>query len=498
MAAADGRMGPPGGFGGESEEAKPGVTLSPDAVKPASTPFYDKGTLRTLFFDFDDADWLKEMGDFYGTDVEVPATLTVDGKRYSNVGVSYRGASSYFTVGETQKRSLNVSVDHADAKQKLMGYKSLNLLNAHEDPTFLHSVLFLDIAGRYMPAPKANLVRVVINGENWGIYSNCQQFNREMLAEHFSNTEGARWKVPGSPQARGGLEYIGDDIEKYKQRFEIKSKDSDASWKALIRLCKTLNETPTDQLEAALAPMLDIESTLWFLAIDCALVNNDGYWTRSSDYNLYLDTKGVFHIIPHDANETFGLGGGPGGPGGGRGPRPGGAGGGPEGEQRGRGPNAELAAHAAQDAPPPDAPPQRERGGGGRRGGGPGGMRMGGPTLDPLVGLDDAAKPLRSKLLAVPSLQRRYLEHVRTIATDCLDWEKSFGPMVMQYHELIRKEIELDTKKLASYEAFLRQIERSPAPKDGEQRRGGTLRDFVEERRAFLLNHPKIKALADG
>ena len=52
--------------------------------------------------------------------------------------------------------------------------------------------------------------------------------------------------------------------------------------------------------------------------------------------------------------------------------------------------------------------------------GGPGGPG-GGPRpqqvdLDPLVGLNDARMPLRSKLLAVPSLNARYLEHVRTIA----------------------------------------------------------------------------------
>ena len=45
---------------------------------------------------------------------------------------------------------------------------------------------------------------------------------------------------------------------------------------------------------------------LWFLALDNALINNDGYWTRASDYSLYRDPKGKFHVIPHDMNEAFG------------------------------------------------------------------------------------------------------------------------------------------------------------------------------------------------
>ena len=36
-----------------------------------------------------------------------------------------------------------------------------------------------------------------------------------------------------------------------------------------------------------------------------ALINGDGYWTRASDYSIYLDPKGKFHIIPSDMNEAF-------------------------------------------------------------------------------------------------------------------------------------------------------------------------------------------------
>ena len=120
---------------------------------------------------------------------------------------------------------------------------------------------------------------------------------------------------------------------------------------------------------------------------------------------------------------------------------------------------------------------------------------MGGPTLDPLVAMDDAAKPLRSRLLKVPSLQRRYLEHVRELATTWLDWDGKFGALVRQYHGLIKDEVARDTRKLSSTEAFNRQLDASPAPADGESRRGGTLHDFAVARRAFLLAHPAIKAL---
>jgi hypothetical protein len=122
----------------------------------------------------------------------------------------------------------------------------------------------------------------------------------------------------------------------------------------------------------------------------------------------------------------------------------------------------------------------------GRRGGrgfGPGG---GGPDLDPLIGLNDASKPLRSKLLAVPALRARYLAYVRDIAERWLDWNK-LGPLAKRYQAVIADEVRLDTRKLYSTEAFENGLE------GGE----GSLKRYVEARREFLLKvtgpQPEVK-----
>ncbi len=103
-------------------------------------------------------------------------------------------------VPEGSKRSLNLTFDFADEKQHLHGYKTLNLLNANGDPTFMRTVLYSHIARHYIPAPKANYVNVVINGESWGVYVNAQQFNKDFTRDYFKTTKGARWKVPGQPR----------------------------------------------------------------------------------------------------------------------------------------------------------------------------------------------------------------------------------------------------------------------------------------------------------
>ena len=203
-----------------------------------------------------------------------------------------------------------------------------------------------------------------------------------------------------------------------------------------------------------------MDGTLKFLALDVALVNSDGYWTRASDYNIYQDEKGRFHILPHDVNEGLG-------------PQEGGGrrGGFPPPGMRPAPSEPTGARVEGRGGPPPGDRggfPGMRAGGGGRGGFG----RGGGPDLDPLVGLDDESKALRAKLLAVPALRARYMTYVRDIAERWLDW-KTLGPIAEQHRALIAADVKADTRKLYSSEAFDTGL-------DG-------LKAFVEARRAYLL-----------
>ena len=119
-------------------------------------------------------------------------------------------------------------------------------------------------------------------------------------------------------------------------------------------------------------------------------------------------------------------------------------------------------------------------------------MMGGGVDLDPLIGLEDSTKPLRSKLLAVPTLRARYLDHVRTIATDWLDW-KQLEPIVDEYVTLISKEVEADTRKLTSYPIFKKAVGKGTEPIMTGHRPVMALGAFAQQRRKYLLNYPEIK-----
>ena len=434
---------------GEEGASRPSGSTSPHTTHQAdlkaslvaqsdgAPDLYDAQTLRTLYLRFHDTDWYEQLGTFYRTDVDVPADLIVDGKVYQSVGVRFRGSSSYFTV-QNEKKSFNIAVDYRADRQRLYGYKTLNLLNGHSDPSFLREILYSRIATNYIPAPKANLVKLVINGESWGIYVNSQQFNKDFLDEWFGTRAGVRWKVP--PGRSSGLVYSGDQPSAYQQAYQLKTRADEApnAWQDLIRLCEALEITPDDQLESELSSILNIDRALWFLALDNVLIDNDGYFSRASDYAFYQDPNGRFHLLPHDSNETFRFAGG----------------------------------------------------------GGPNSWQTDGQMLSPVALEDDTMRPVVRRLLAIPHLRARYLAHVRTIANEWLDWDR-LQPIIAEYQSLADAEVKADDKKLYTYEAFATShIKDQGGGGSGPGGRGGrvtpSFKRFVEERGEYLFNHPEI------
>lgn len=409
--------------GGTSSNVEPHKVAKESVKHYPDKGLYHGGTLRTFFIDFDKDDWNTELAAFYRTDVEVPATVTVDGKEYKDVGIAYRGNSSYFGVGG-KKKSWNLRFDAVHDGQNIYGYRTLNLLNGHSDPSFLRAVMYMHVSRDYMPAHHANLVKLVVNGESWGIYANVQQYNKDFLRDFYGTRRGVRWKIPAG--AGSAMRYT-EDLEAYKRSFDMKTgSGGEAAWKALQEFTRVLG---TVDDEASLRKVLDIDEALWFIALDNVFMDGDGYVSRASDYNLYLDRRGRFHFLPHDSNESFKSGSG---------------------------------------GPGSRSYPRDER-------------------LTPLFGADMDDRPLIKRLLAIPHLRARYLAHVKTIVDEWLDWDLAIGPMFMAYHDLIDSEVKRDDKCLYGYAAFQTSLE------GGEGGRSQSVRDFVEARRAYLVDHESLR-----
>ncbi|HMQ62706.1 MAG TPA: CotH kinase family protein [Flavilitoribacter sp.] len=253
-------------------------------------------------------DSLKQEGD----ELRLVADVEVDGKKYPGSGVRYKGNSSYFSVRNlgSSKLPFNIKVNHTDKDLRLPGgVTTLKLSNVFRDPSFVREVLAYEIAGKYMPAPKANFAKVYADGKYLGLYNCSESIDEFFLQNYFNENTGPfikcdpYWDEEQDPDCpisdKASLMYLGEDSLCYKSLYELKEK---GHWAKLIELTRILTEH-RDSLES----ILDVDMALWMLAFDNVLVNLDSYIGRlCHNYYLYQDTFGRFHPLVWDMNLCFG------------------------------------------------------------------------------------------------------------------------------------------------------------------------------------------------
>ncbi len=404
----------------------------------AGADFYDEAVLPVLKLEFSQANWYQQLQANYQAKVNLPATLIVDDIVCEGVGVRFRGNTSYMMTQNSQKKPFNIEIDYTIEDQRLMGYKTLNLLNCATDATLMREVLYSNMCRRQIPSAKANFVRLEINGQNWGVYANVQQLNAEFIEDWFASNDGTRWRAQGGmggflrggqPPGGGGVQpppggggrvrettgditvaempggggggvtngvaaltWQGSTSTVYEQVYELKNTKQDDPWASLIHVCDVLNNTPLGQLPDALEPVLDVDRALWVCAFEIVFQDDDGYVNkRGSDYCLYYEPEtGRMHLMQYDGNESM---------------------------------NSATAA----------------------------GWSVFYRADDPLV-------PLMYRLMAISQYRQRYLAHVRTILDSFFTEEVLFSK-IDAYRALIEEEVMADTKKLYTYQAFTSGLE---------------------------------------
>ncbi|MFN0176839.1 MAG: CotH kinase family protein [Saprospiraceae bacterium] len=277
--------------------------------------FYGGG-VQEVRIDFPQKSWDVKLDSLKKANPEarLVATAWVNGQRFDSVGVRYKGNSSYFrTRNETLKKlPLNIKLDFKKKDQLLKGgQNTVKLSNSFLDPSFLRDPLTYEVIRKYMPAPQCNFTRVYLNNKYWGLYTNSESVDERFIKKHFGATGGHiikcdpdNWKrvrsQTGCPKGENAsLIYLNDNAGCYDAFYEV---DDPAAWKFLLNLIKVLNKTP-DKIES----VLDVDQTLWMLAINNALVNLDSYnGSLSHNYYLWFDSLHVAHPIIWDLNMSFG------------------------------------------------------------------------------------------------------------------------------------------------------------------------------------------------
>ncbi|MBN2053606.1 CotH kinase family protein [bacterium] len=278
------------------------------AMADDADAFFDESYVHEIHLTFEDSDWYNTLYTAYvigDDDFYLPCRWDyMDGAEVITVdpiGARFKGHSSFWDSGE--KKSFKIDFNELDPEGTFLGLKKLNLNNNFRDPTMLREKLFLDFVTAFTPAHRAVFVRVIINGEPWGIFTAAEQIDGTFCDRLYGESEdGNLYKG----EYMADLNYWGDDPATYAEYYEKKTNESLDDWTDLIAVIDALNNTPDGDFDALLPIIMDTDAMVWQFAATILFVNLDAYIGPAHNYYLYhRDFDGRFVHLLWDCNMAF-------------------------------------------------------------------------------------------------------------------------------------------------------------------------------------------------
>ncbi|MFT5777139.1 MAG: hypothetical protein ACI837_000070 [Crocinitomicaceae bacterium] len=270
----------------------------------AQSDFYAIDNIPEIRLYFVESNWDELLDSLYilGDQQRLAGNVTIDNSFYSNVGVRYKGFSSYSSSRD--KNPLNIDLDYLGNEQNHLGHAKIKLSNVIQDPSFVREVLSYEIARKYMPASEANYANVYINDTLIGLYTSVEAVNKDFLQNHFGSRDNSFFKGnPESLDLNGENSNLSDspgtEIGEYFPFYKLKSND-EQDWYDLQELIDTLNNGPEN-----IAELLNVDQSLWMHAFNYTVINFDSYIGYAQNYYLAMDNQGRFNSLLWDMNMSF-------------------------------------------------------------------------------------------------------------------------------------------------------------------------------------------------
>jgi len=223
---------------------------------------------------------------------EFVASVTIDGVSIPNVEIRKKGfLGSISRVRPSLKLDFDTFVD--DRTYNEMSRMTLN--NDRQDPSHTHQCMAYDMflkAG--LSAPRCNLARVTVNGEELGIYTNVENIKKPFLERNFSNKGGNLYEA----QIADFGVYTNDKFEKKTNKSE-----NDRTDLAQISSALTLDD---ENLITTLGQLIDIDEFIRYWAVETLIGHWDSATGNANNYYIYKNPDdGLFHYIPWGTDAAF-------------------------------------------------------------------------------------------------------------------------------------------------------------------------------------------------
>jgi len=209
--------------------AAPASAQSPDDL-------FDPNTLQELRLTINTRD-LRDLRAKSENNTYYTADLQWRNIRVRNAGVRSRGSASRNGI----KLGLRVDLDRYVTGQKFLGLKSFILKNLWQDGSMMHERLAMSFFARMgQPASRESFCRLYINNEFQGLYVIVESVDNTFLTRSIGENKGYLY----SYQIQGIFlgEYLGEDLEPYKLRFEPQSHEKEGDSKLYVPIHDWLRE----------------------------------------------------------------------------------------------------------------------------------------------------------------------------------------------------------------------------------------------------------------
>ncbi len=278
------------------------VNLNPAllAQNPGDQIFDQPGIIDFYFY-FDQEDFLDSLYNSQLTKEYMPADVKINGVLYNDIGVRFKGFSSFWGY-PGDKKSLRIKFNKF-TDHRFDGLKKINLNNGWNDPSMLREKLFLDfLYDQGIPAPRANFARVFLDDKYWGLYTLVEHVDKTFLQNRFAENEGNLYKA----EKLANLTWKGNEQESYYENFALKTNEKENNWQDLLHFMERLNTLPDEHLKDSLDLLLNTNNFIRGWAANNLFVNLDSYLSSATNYYLYhfLPEK-RFEWIIWDVNLAF-------------------------------------------------------------------------------------------------------------------------------------------------------------------------------------------------
>lgn len=272
---------------------------------------FDNSKIHEIRFEFNQSNYWQQLISNYENNSDpfddkpyLLGSVRIDDVLVDSIGVRFKGFTSYAASG--LKKPIKIDFNEFVPGKRFDGLRKLNLNNGTGDPGLQRDVICYDLHNANgVKASRTSFARVYFNGMYWGLYQVVEQVDKEFLQRNFDDDDGNLFKNKAWSQ----FEDFGDNINSYKEIYELKTNRENDDWSGFIHLMDVINNSSDAEFPEEIKKVFNVDQFLKTLVVDVATNNWDSYLEHGRNWYMYEDlSTGIFNWIPWDYN--FALGGG--------------------------------------------------------------------------------------------------------------------------------------------------------------------------------------------